>query len=131
MKHIKIDKDFEIITDGIFKMQCSRWFQKSTNPMDWGIWIGGYDKSSHLNKEEVSNLVKYLNNWLDTGSFNVNKESTMQTYDNKIIDKISNVIANKTPQRGEYWYRDLTMEILDVLSQHNMLRIVDESPTGD
>jgi hypothetical protein len=39
-------------------------------PGTGAVWLGAGDNRMHLNEAMVSNLIKALQNWLDTGKFN-------------------------------------------------------------
>lgn len=43
-------------------------------------------------------------------------------YNSKILDNIGNIIAFKTPHRGENWYNDIGVEILDMLDDCGLIR---------
>jgi len=73
MKIKHTNRGFEIIEfeDG-YGIECK--LQQSSladyePPGSSAIWFGPKDNIMHLNLQQVKILVKYLNNWLNSGSF--------------------------------------------------------------
>lgn len=71
IKHTQ--RGFEIIEfEDYYKQSCS--LQQSSiaiyeQPGAGYVWLGVSNERMHLDEKAVMELVKFLNNWLDTGSF--------------------------------------------------------------
>jgi hypothetical protein len=44
-------------------------FAKYDTPGTSAVWLGQSTQRMHLDRDQVQNLVKYLQNWLDNGFF--------------------------------------------------------------